>query len=90
MAYLSPRTNHKYLPPRALRGSQYRRGYRHGYGEAMDDLVQAGGKRSRAWDRLADFLDGPLYDWSKRRTASMDMPPRFAGWMQSRKAEVET
>lgn len=69
--------------------TQYRRGYRHGYGEAMDDLVRAGGKHSRAWDRLAEFADGPLYAWSAQRTASLDMPPTFAGWMPTRKTEAE-
>lgn len=70
--------------------TQYRRGYRHGYGEAMDDLLRAGGKRSQAWDRLAEFADAPLFAWSMRRTGSMDLPPTFAGWLQSRESEANT
>lgn len=69
---------------------QYRRGYRHGYGQAMDDLLHAGGKRSRAWDRLAVFHDSLLYAWTIARTADMDPPPPFATWLRWSDSELRS
>ncbi|UHD18572.1 hypothetical protein [Thiocapsa bogorovii] len=56
----------------------YRRGYWHGFGEALDNLLQAGAKRSAAWVRVARFCDGPLKRWryaSKPRDS--EIPPSF-------------
>lgn len=56
----------------------YRRGYEHGFGEALDNLIQAGGKRSAAWVRVARFCDGPLRQWRyASKPKDPEVPPSF-------------
>lgn len=56
----------------------YRRGYWHGFSEALDNLIQAGAKRGAAWVRVARFFDGPLKRWRHTCNPEMSqMPPSF-------------
>lgn len=59
----------------------YRRGYMHGYGAAMEDLRAAvRGLRgfAPAWAKVAAFFDGRLHDWRYRRArTNRDVPPQF-------------
>ncbi len=56
----------------------YRRGYFHGFGEALDNLLQAGAKHSAAWTRVARFCDGPLHRWRYACNPKMSqLPPSF-------------
>jgi hypothetical protein len=58
--------------------SAYRRGYWHGFSEALDNLLHAGAKRSAAWVRVARFFDGPLSRWRHAHNPKMSqMPPSF-------------
>lgn len=59
---------------------RYRRGYWHGYSQAMDDLERASGRKrhSKAWLRLARFFDGALSRWRYAdHGGRIDMPPSF-------------
>jgi hypothetical protein len=56
----------------------YRRGYWHGYSKALDNMIQAGAKRSAAWSRVARFFDGPLKRWRYARNPErFEVPPSF-------------
>lgn len=56
----------------------YRRGYWHGFSRALDALIQAGAKRSAAWERVAGFFDGPLKRWRyATKPKAAECPPRF-------------
>ena len=56
--------------------ADYRRGYHHGYSQAMDDL-RADCKRS-AWQTLAEWFDATLTRWRfAPRPVTFDIPPRF-------------
>ena len=59
----------------------YRRGYRHGYSQGMDDVLAAG-KRSKAvlsaWERVAEFFDGSLCQWAYcDKIRGQTPPPSF-------------
>ena len=54
----------------------YRRGYAHGYAQAMDDLRPRCSKW--LWDRVCEFFDGALARWSRQRgPLSFVLPPSF-------------
>lgn len=59
----------------------YRRGYLHGYSQAMDDLqaaVKVYRAFARAWQCVAQFFDGDLWRWRYERSASnRSQPPAY-------------
>lgn len=56
----------------------YRRGYWHGFGKALANLIQSGAKRSAAWSRVARFCDGPLKRWRYAdKPRDSEVPPSF-------------
>ncbi len=57
----------------------YRRGYWHGYDEALHDIHRAGLKKtySGAWDKVSTFFWGPLTDWYHGDTSLMVPPPAY-------------
>lgn len=64
---------------RASGEEDYRRGYWHGYSQAMDDIEAEFKKRrgfKAAWQALAEFFDGALTHWRYRdRPGSLVPPP---------------
>lgn len=61
---------------------RYRRGYWHGYSQAIDDLHNAcerhAGKWPKAWSSVAAFLIEALTRWAyERHGGAVTMPPRF-------------
>lgn len=59
---------------------QYRKGYMHGYGQAMDDLLEAltNGKFPRhkeAWNHIARFYDTALRKWGDSPCKGVQVPP---------------
>ena len=67
------------IPESVLRASEdsYRRGYWHGYGQALDDIA-ASTKRGTAWGRLATFYDTVLMRWRYAPHAGQGVrPPRY-------------
>ena len=58
----------------------YRRGYLHGYSQAMDDLRaanQAHRSFARAWQSVARFFDGALARWRYDRACKYMTPPPY-------------
>lgn len=55
----------------------YRRGYIHGFSEAMDNLVPSNHKRSALWLKLAKFFDEALMSWRYSKDYSFQFPPKF-------------
>ena len=53
----------------------FRRGYWHGYSQALDDIEAAGGLTA-AWSRVAKFFDGALSRW-RYHGGQVDVPPTF-------------
>ena len=61
----------------------YRRGYWHGYSQALDDVREHGPAsvgKSAWWQRLAKFFDGPLCRWRcKEHNGEFEIPPSYPG-----------
>ena len=53
----------------------YRRGYEHGYSQAMDDLRAT--CRPAAWMACAQFFDDVLTAWRYARPKFLEPPPKF-------------
>lgn len=65
---------------RQIGEESYRRGYWHGYSQAMDD-VPARLHRSAWWGRMAHFFDRPLMTWRyARHEGRMVLPPSFSAY----------
>lgn len=67
----------------------FRRGYTHGYHNALDDLIAAlrGGTSVEALRKgvaaMERFCDGPLATWRERGdVTSFNPPPSFLAWVE--------
>jgi hypothetical protein len=64
-------------PPGVIEGEEmaFRRGYQHGYSQAMDDLLKAGYQRNKAWYDVAQFFDKELHHWRYREPMDSIIDP---------------
>jgi len=53
----------------------FRRGYLHGYSQAMDDMLQSSRKTVTAWEKVCNFFDGQLTAWRFKNNPGFDFPP---------------
>lgn len=51
--------------------SDYRRGYTHGYLQALEDLIERGFSAKE----VTRFFDGPLWKWRCENIKSLILPP---------------
>lgn len=68
---------------RWIRGRQCQCAFRpavlHGYNEAMDNFIESGAKRTKAWMRLTHFVDGTLSQWRHaQKPTFLEFPPNFS------------